>query len=152
MKRNWRDYLSEEQKHILRSFSVFLIIFSLFFLICILLGSCKTVKTVVEYRDHYVHDTTQVVDSIYQDRVHYIYTKGDTVFKTDSVFLYKYKYLDRNVVEYVHDSVPYPVEVEKFVTVRSGYDKFCSWFFWIVVVLVILYVAWWCFKKFYLRR
>ena len=144
--------MSEEQKHILRSFSVFLIIFSLFFLICILLGSCKTVKTVVEYRDHYVHDTTQVVDSIYQDRVHYIYTKGDTVFKTDSVFLYKYKYLDRNVVEYVHDSVPYPVEVEKFVTVRSGYDKFCSWFFWIVVVLVILYVAWWCFKKFYLRR
>ena len=144
--------MSKEQKHILRSFSVFLIIFSLFFLICILLGSCKTVKTVVEYRDHYVHDTTQVVDSIYQDRVHYIYTKGDTVFKTDSVFLYKYKYLDRNVVEYVHDSVPYPVEVEKFVTVRSGYDKFCSWFFWIVVVLVILYVAWWCFKKFYLRR
>ena len=142
----------EEQKHILRSFSVFLIIFSLFFLICILLGSCKTVKTVVEYRDHYVHDTTQLVDSIYQDRVHYIYTKGDTVFKTDSVFLYKYKYLDRNVVEYVHDSVPYPVEVEKFVTVRSGYDRFCSWFFWIVVVLVILYVAWWCFKKFYLRR
>ncbi|MBR3858526.1 MAG: hypothetical protein IKJ18_00705 [Bacteroidaceae bacterium] len=142
----------EEKKHILRSFSVFIIIFSLFFLICILLGSCKTVKTVVEYRDHYVHDTTQLVDSIYQDLVHYIYTKGDTVFKTDSVFLYKYKYIDRNIVEYVHDSVPYTVEVEKFVTVRSGYDKFCSWFFWIVVVLVILYVAWWCFKKFYLRR
>ena len=136
----------------LRNFSVFLLIWAIFCAICLLLASCKTVKPVVEYRDHYIHDTTQVVDSIYQDRVHYIYTKGDTVFKTDSVFLYKYKYLDRNVVEYVHDSVPYPVEVEKYVTVRSGYDKFCSWFFWIVVALVILYVAWWCFKKFYLHR
>ena len=147
-----KPHLTEEQKHILHNFSIFLLIWAIFCAICLLLASCKTVKTVVEYRDHYVHDTTQVVDSIYQDRVHYIYTKGDTVFKTDSVFLYKYKYLDRNVVEYVHDSVPYPVEVEKYVTVRSGYDKFCSWFFWIVVVLVILYAAWWCFKKFYLHR
>ena len=144
--------LTEEQKHILHNFSIFLLIWAIFFAICILLASCKSVKTVVEYRDHYVHDTTQVVDSIYQDRVHYIYQRGDTVFKTDSVFLYKYKYLDRNVVEYVHDSVPYPVEVEKYVTVRSGYDKFCSWFFWIVVVLAILAAAWWCFKKFYLHR
>lgn len=147
-----KQRLTEEQKQILHNFSIFLVIWAIFCAICLLLASCKTVKPVVEYRDHYIHDTTQVVDSVYQDRVHYIYQRGDTVFKTDSVFLYKYKYLDRNVVEYVHDSVPYPVEVEKFVTVRSGYDKFCSWFFWIVVALVILYVAWWAFKKFYLRR
>ena len=147
-----KQRLTEEQKQILHNFSIFLVIWAIFCAICLLLASCKTVKPVVEYRDHYIHDTTQVVDSVYQDRVHYIYQRGDTVFKTDSVFLYKYKYLDRNVVEYVHDSVPYPVEVEKFVTVRSGYDKFCSWFFWIVVALVILYVAWWAFKKFYLHR
>ena len=115
-------------------------------------SSCKSVKTVVEYRDHYVHDTTQVVDSVYQDRVHYVYQRGDTVFKTDSVFLYKYKYLDKVKIEEVHDSIPYPVEVEKIVHQRSGYDKFCSWFFWIVVVLSLLVVAWWAFKKFYLRR
>ena len=147
-----KQRLTEEQKHILHNFSIFLLIWAIFCAICLLLASCKTVKPVVEYRDHYIHDTTQVVDSIYQDRVHYIYQRGDTVFKTDSVFLYKYKYLDRNVVEYVHDSVPYPVEVEKYVTVRSGYDKFCSWFFWIVVVLALLYAAWWAFKKFYLHR
>ena len=147
-----KQRLTEEQKQILHNFSIFLVIWAIFCAICLLLASCKTVKPVVEYRDHYIHDTTQVVDSVYQDRVHYIYQRGDTVFKTDSVFLYKYKYLDRNVVEYVHDSVPYPVEVEKFVTVRSGYDKFCSWFFWIVVVLAILAAAWWAFKKFYLRR
>lgn len=147
-----KQRLTEEQKQILHNFSIFLVIWAIFCAICLLLASCKTVKPVVEYRDHYIHDTTQVVDSVYQDRVHYIYQRGDTVFKTDSVFLYKYKYLDRNVVEYVHDSVPYPVEVEKYVTVRSGYDKFCSWFFWIVVVLAILAAAWWAFKKFYLRR
>ena len=148
MKRNLKDEQHTNFWHAI----VIMFVWAVVVAVILLLSSCKTVKTVVEYRDHYVHDTTQVVDSIYQDRVHYIYQRGDTVFKTDSVFLYKYKYLDRNVVEYVHDSVPYPVEVEKFVTVRSGYDKFCSWFFWIVVVLAILAAAWWCFKKFYLHK
>ena len=147
-----RKDLKDEQHTNFWHAIVIMFVWAVVVAVILLLSSCKTVKTVVEYRDHYVHDTTQVVDSIYQDRVHYIYQRGDTVFKTDSVFLYKYKYLDRNVVEYVHDSVPYPVEVEKYVTVRSGYDKFCSWFFWIVVVLAILAAAWWCFKKFYLHK
>ena len=66
MKRNWKELISEEQKHVLRNFSVFLVIFTIFFLICILLGSCKSVKTEVQYqyRDsvitHYVTDTTHV--------------------------------------------------------------------------------------------
>ena len=147
-----RKDLKDEQHTNFWHAIVIMFVWAVVVAVILLLSSCKTVKTVVEYRDHYVHDTTQVVDSIYQDRVHYIYQRGDTVFKTDSVFLYKYKYLDRNVVEYVHDSVPYPVEVEKYVTVRSGYDKFCSWFFWIVVVLAILAAAWWAFKKFYLHK
>lgn len=147
-----RKDLKDEQRTNFWHAIVIMFVWAVVVAVILLLSSCKTVKTVVEYRDHYVHDTTQVVDSIYQDRVHYIYQRGDTVFKTDSVFLYKYKYSDRNVVEYVHDSVPYPVEVEKYVTVRSGYDKFCSWFFWIVVVLAILAAAWWAFKKFYLHK
>lgn len=50
----------------LRGFSIFLLIFSLFFVICILLGSCKSIKTDVQYqyRDsvitHHVIDTTHV--------------------------------------------------------------------------------------------
>lgn len=64
----------EERKHILRSFRVFLIIFSLFFLICILLGSCRSVQQVVEYqyRDSLIvhHDTTHtsVVDTNYVEQ------------------------------------------------------------------------------------
>lgn len=52
----------------------------------------------------------------------------------------------------VRDSIPYPVEVTREVTVRSSYDRFCSWFMWVTAVLCLLAVAWWCFKKFYLRR
>ena len=37
------------------------------------------------------------------------------------------------------------------VRVRSGYDRFTSWFFWIVVVLVLIRTAWWFVKKYYLR-
>lgn len=140
------------QMEMLRGFSIFIVIFSIFFTICILLGSCKSQQPLVQVRELVVHDTTQVVDSIYQDRVHYVYQKGDTVYKTDSVFLYKYKYLDKVKIEQVHDSIPYPVEVIIEKHVRSRYDKFCSWFFWIVVALAILYAALWAFKKFYLHR
>lgn len=37
------------------------------------------------------------------------------------------------------------------VRVRSGYDKFTSWFFWIVVGFVLIRLAWWAVKKYYLR-
>ena len=54
------------QMEMLLGFSIFLLIFSLFFAICILLGSCKSIKTDVQYqyRDsiitHHVIDTTHV--------------------------------------------------------------------------------------------
>jgi len=115
-------------------------------------SGCKTIQPVVETHEIYVHDTTQLVDSIYQDRYHTVYTKGDTIYKIDSVWLYKYKFIERNVDVYVHDSVPYPVELYKEVNIRSGYDKFCSCAFWIIVVLLLLRVAWWAFKKFYLHQ
>ena len=54
-------------------------------------------------------------------------------------------------VEQVRDSIPYEVVVEKPVRVRSGYDKFCSIAFWIMVVIVLGRIAWWAFKKFYLH-
>jgi len=117
-----------------------------------LASSCKVqTKIVTEYRDRIVHDTTQVVDSIYQDRVRYVYTKGDTVYRTDSVFLYKYKYLNHDINVYVHDSIPYPVEIEVPVKYRSGYDRFCSFAFWIIFALVLLWIAWKIVKLYFHR-
>lgn len=35
---------------------------------------------------------------------------------------------------------------------RSGWDKFCTWYTIISWIILILCIAWWAFKKFYLKR
>lgn len=112
--------------------------------------ACKAPKvvTVTEYRDRVTRDTVTRTDSVYVAR--YIREKGDTVFVTDTLF--KFKYLDKVRDVYVHDSVPYEVQVQVPVRTRNGYDRFTSWGFWILAILLLLRVAWWFVKKYYLRR
>ena len=100
--------------------------------------SCKTqIVTVPEIHKEYVHDTINRVDSIYQS--HTVIVKGDCEETHDTVLKWKFK---EKIVESIKlDSVPYPVEVQVPVRYRNGYDKFTSWFFWIVVVLVLLWAA-----------
>ena len=105
-------------------------------------------KIVTEYRDRVTHDTVARVDSVYVSR--YIREKGDTVRIIDTIF--QYKILERVHESYVRDSIPYTVEVQVPVRKRNGYDRFVSWGFWILVVLIIIRVAWWAFKTFYLRK
>ena len=149
---NWEKiywWLHENGDMVVNTFIGFLI--GIF--LCACLFGCKTkIVTVTEYKERHIHDTTQVVDSVWRDRWHTEYLHGDTLYLRDSVFVYKYKYLDKIKETYIHDSIPYEVEVQVPVRVRSGYDKFCSWAFWIIVVLIILRVAWWAFKKFYLHK
>lgn len=116
----------------------------------LLQSSCSSPKivTVTEYRDRVQRDTLTQTDSVYVSRV--IREKGDTVHIWDTIF--KYKYLDKYKYEYVHDSIPYPVEVQVPVRMRNGYDRFVSWGFWILIVLLLLRVGWWAFKKYYLHR
>lgn len=126
-----------------------LLLWGVAILVCWLLSGCKTqLMPVPEVHIEYIHDTLQVHDSIHIHTREYV--KGDTVYK-DSI-VYRYLWRDKVVEAYKVDSIPYPVKVEKIVAVRSGYDRFCSWAFWIIVAIVLLYVVWWCFKKFYLRR
>ena len=105
------------------------------------LVGCKSVQTVVEVREKYVHDTTVVHDSVqvWQDRV--IYRQGDTVFTTLTKTEYRYKYLDKVREVQVHDSVPYPVEVTKMVRQRNGYDRFTSAGFWLLLIAIIIIIA-----------
>lgn len=122
----------------------------LFLIICsCALYACKEPKvvTVTEYRDRVTHDTLTRTDSVYVAR--YVREKGDTVFVTDTLF--KFKYLDKVRDVYVHDSVPYEVQVKVPVRTRNGYDRFTSWGFWILAILILLRVAWWFVKKYYLR-
>lgn len=123
-------------------------------LISVFLAACAQTKTVTvtEYRDLVVTDTVEKlrVDSVYVSR--WIKQKGDTIILHDTIFKYRVFHDTETVKEYVHDSIPYQVEVTKEVRKRNGYDRFTSWGFWILALLLCARIAWWAFKTFYLRR
>lgn len=112
----------------------------------LLLSSCAVPKvvTVTEYRDRVERDTVTVRDSVMRDR--FVYIQGDTVH--DIQVLERTKYRDRVKTIEVHDSIPYPVTVEVPVHVRSGYDRFVSWGFWILLALIAVAIA----LRIYIRR
>ena len=123
-------------------------------LISVFLAACAQTKTVTvtEYRDRVVTDTVEKlrVDSVYVSR--WIKQKGDTIILHDTIFKYRVLHDAETVKEYVHDSIPYQVEVTKEVRKRNGYDRFTSWGFWILALLLCARITWWAFKTFYLRR
>lgn len=127
-----------------------------FFVIAIslLLAACAQTRTVTvtETRNRVVTATVEKlrVDSVYVSR--WIKQKGDTIILHDTILKYRVLHDTETVKEYVHDSIPYQVEVTKEVRKRNGYDRFTSWGFWILVLLLLWRVAWWGFKTFYLRR
>lgn len=123
-------------------------------LISVFLAACAQTRTitVTEYRDRVVTDTVEKlrVDSVYVSR--WIKQKGDTIILHDTIFKYRVLHDTETVKECVHDSIPYQVEVTKEVRKRNGYDRFTSWGFWILALLLCARIAWWAFKTFYLRR
>ena len=80
-------------------------------------------------------------DSIYQRDSIYIIVKGDTVFK----YQYKYSYRDKLVRDTVavvrRDSIPYPVEVPKYVERKlSWWQNTLLWsgvLAWILIILML---------------
>lgn len=126
----------------------------LYAVLAIMLAACAQTKTVTvtEYRDRVVTDTVEKlrVDSVYVSR--WIKQNGDTIILHDTIFKYRVLHDTETVKEYVHDSIPYQVEVTKEVRKRNGYDRFTSWGFWILALLLFARIAWWAFKTFYLRR
>lgn len=80
-------------------------------------------------------------DSIYQRDSIYIIVKGDTVFK----YQYKYSYRDKLVRDTVavvrRDSIPYPVEVSKYVERKlSWWQTTLLWsgvLAWLLIILML---------------
>lgn len=80
-------------------------------------------------------------DSIYQRDSIYIIVKGDTVFK----YQYKYSYRDKLVRDTVAvvrlDSIPYPVEVPKYVERKlSWWQTTLLWsgvLAWLIIILML---------------
>ena len=124
-----------------------------YLIVLLLLTGCKGSQpaVVVQYRDRVLHDTIHDarIDSVY--KYEFIKEKGDTVWRIDSVLAFRVLYRDRVQVEHVRDSVPYVQEVQVPVRTRNGYDRFTSWGFWVLFLLLVLRIAWWFVKKYYLR-
>ena len=123
-------------------------------LISVFLTACAQTRTVTvtETRDRVVTDTVEKlrVDSVYVSR--WIKKKGDTIILQDTILKYRVLHDTETIKEYVHDSIPYTVEVTKEVRKRNGYDRFTSLGFWILALLLCARFAWWAFKTFYLRK
>lgn len=117
---------------------------------CVLMTACGVPKvvTVTEYRDRVIRDTVTAVDSVYVS--HVIRERGDTIFVADTV--YKFRYIDKYAYIHVRDSIPYEVQVVTEVRRRNGYDRFVSWSFWILLVLILVCIVWTIYKRVYLRR
>ena len=120
-----------------------------YFTVLLLLTGCKGSQpaVVVQYRDRVQHDTIERerVDSVRV--VRYVREKGDTVHVIDTVEKFRNVWRDRVQVEHVRDSV----QVQVPVRTRNGYDRFTSWGFWLLLLLLVLRIAWWFVKKYYLR-
>lgn len=189
--------LDQTQMEMLRGFSIFLLIFSLFFAICVLLGSCKTIKTETQivYKDStIVHTITDTAHITITDTIHVEASKeNESESETEIVFgdgggtwnattgeatnvasvkqSSKEKELQKLNATYKHiaDSASAKCdslfaanrdlqeqinhqENTKEITPRSGWDKFTTWWTIGSWILMLLALAWWIFKKFYLHK
>ena len=81
-------------------------------------------------------------DSIYQRDSIYIIVKGDTVFK----YQYKYSYRDKLVRDTVavvrRDSIPYPVEVPKYVERKLSWGQTTLLWSGVLAWLLIILILW----------
>lgn len=128
--------------------------FAILIIFAAVLVACNSPKvvTMTEYRDRVTHDTIRDtrIDSVYV--AHYLREKGDTVYQTDTIIAFKILEKFKTDYMYIHDSIPYEVKVQVPVRTRNRYDRFTSLGFWILLLLLLLRVAWWAFRKFYLMR
>ena len=139
------DGKRQDRKNRIFAIGVFVLIAVL---IALSFTGCKTIQqqTAVHNRDSvrievrldsiYVYEH----DSIWRDR----WRQGDTVFVT--VEKWKTRYRDK--LREVHDTIAV-VKTDSVTTVvsvprpRTGYDRFCSGFFWTVAVILLLLAGFW---------
>ena len=126
-----------------------IIFFITLMLVMSIVCSCTTTKTVERVKRDSVYVDRLKRDSIYQRDSIYMLIKGDTVYKYEYKYLYRDKLLRDTISISKTDSIPYPVEVPKYV------DKKLSW--WqsmllytgaIAWIVAIIGLAYWTNKRF----
>ena len=126
-----------------------IIFFVTLMLVMSIVCSCTTTKTVEHVKRDSVYVDRLKRDSIYQRDSIYMLIKGDTVYKYE----YKYRYRDKLLRDTISisktDSIPYPVEVPKYV------DKNLSWWQSMLIytgaiawIVAIIGLAYWTNKRF----
>ena len=111
-----------------------IIFFVTLMLVMSVVCSCTTTKTVERVKRDSVYVDRLKRDSIYQRDSIYMLIKGDTVYKYEYKYLYRDKLLRDTISISKTDSIPYPVEVPKYV------DKKLSW--WQSTLLYTGAIAW----------
>jgi len=141
---------------------LFVIAWTVFMCMLLLFCGCSTSK---EYRNsvNVQHDTIRItqkeyqVDSVWRDRVQLIEVKGDSVFIRDSIFVEKWRYRTETdtlwKLQFIYQSDTVNIDTQGPVVKyeRSGYDKFVSWGFWILVVLILSFIIWKVIRTFVLK-
>ena len=126
-----------------------IIFFVTLMLVMSIVCSCTTTRTIERVKRDSVYIDRLKRDSIYQRDSIYMLIKGDTVYKYEYKYLYRDKLLRDTISISKTDSIPYPVEVPKYV------DKKLSW--WqstllytgaIAWIVAIIGLAYWTNKRF----
>lgn len=120
------------------------------FVLAILCTSCKVCEPIVktEYRDsvrtEYHRDSVRLIDSVFVDR----WRANDTVFVNKT----KYCYLYRDVLH--TDTVIIDNSTTETVQVRyvPPFYKGCTIALWIIIAIVVLYIAGRIIKAIYFRK
>lgn len=120
----------------------------------LLLGSCKTTKCIPQ-TEYLTRDS--IITRFHTDSV--LVIERDSVLvreKGDTVFVDKVRWrIKEHVVEKVdtiyqdRNNTIVQTQVERYV---PAYYHFTSWAFWVIVIIILIRIAWWAFKTFYLRR
>ena len=126
-----------------------IIFFVTLMLVMSIVCSCTTTRAVERVKRDSVYVDRLKRDSIYQRDSIYMLIKGDTVYKYEYKYLYRDKLLRDTVSISKTDSIPYPIEVPKYV------DKKLSWWQTMLIytgaiawIVAIIGLAYWTNKRF----
>ena len=125
-----------------------------FIALVVLCNSCATEKCIPTTEYVYKHDTvthwrTDSVTQYERDSV-IIREKGDTVFIDHWRDRWREKYV--YIADTASTSNNHEQTQTKIVEVVPDYYRYCTWAAWILLGVVLLYIAWRLFKKFYLKK
>lgn len=95
-------------------------------------------------RDSIVTKYVERVDSVYVDRWHTITQSGDTIYKTDSVVLFQYKWRTNTDTTYIckTDTLRVNVVTTKEVRKANRFTLACTILFFVILIAFGLCYGW----------